>query len=77
LRFNTQVLRPFPQFSNVTLVAPKWGNSNYQVLNIKAEKRLSHGLNFQANDTYARFIDDVAGRFALRQPCQEQAGDEA
>src|SRR5205085_6141167 len=24
---NTQVLRPFPQFGNVTMVAPMWGNS--------------------------------------------------
>jgi hypothetical protein len=62
---NTQVLRPFPQFNNVTLVAPMWGNSNYQALNIKAEKRFSHGLNFQANYTYAKFIDDVAGSFEL------------
>ncbi len=60
---NTQVLRPFPQFSNVTLAAPMWGNSNYQALNIKVEKRFSHGLNFQANYTYAKFIDDVAGSF--------------
>jgi hypothetical protein len=33
---------------------------NYQALNIKAEKRFSHALNFQANYTYAKFIDDVA-----------------
>src|SRR5207247_49914 len=62
---NTQVLRPYPQFGNVTLAAPMWGNSNYQAVNIKAEKRFSHGLNFLANYTFSKFIDDVPGSFEL------------
>lgn len=60
---NAQALRPFPQFGNVSLVAPMWGNSNYQALNIKAEKRFSHGLNFLLNYTFSKFIDDVPGSF--------------
>jgi hypothetical protein len=62
---NTQVLRPFPQFGNVTMVAPMWGNSTYHALTVKAEKRFSHGLNFLANYTYSKFIDDVPGSFEL------------
>ena len=54
-----QSLRPFPQFGNVTMVAPMWGNSSYHAFNIKAEKRFSHGLNFLANYSYSKFIDDV------------------
>jgi hypothetical protein len=56
---NAQVRRPFPQFGNVSIVRPMWGNSNYHALNIKAEKRFSHGLNFLMNYTFSKFIDDV------------------
>ena len=56
---NTQVLRPLPQFGNVTSVAPMWGNSSYHAMNIKVEKRFSNGVNFLANYTYSKFIDDV------------------
>ncbi len=60
---NAQSRRPLPQFGNVTLSTPMWGNSIYHGLNIKAEKRFSHGLNFQANYTWAKFIDDVPASF--------------
>jgi hypothetical protein len=62
---NAQIRRPFPQFGNVSLVAPMWGNSSYHALNIKAEKRFSHGLNFTANYTFSKFIDDVAPSFQV------------
>ena len=62
---NAQVRRPFPQFSNVTLDVPDIGNSNYHGMNVKVDKRYSHGLHFQANYTFSRFIDDVASRNAL------------
>jgi len=60
---NAQARRPFPQFGNVTLVTPMWGNSAYHGLNVKLEKRFSHGVNFQANYTYSKFIDDVPASF--------------
>ena len=56
---NAQARRPFPQFGNVTTISPMWGNSTYHSLNVKVEKRFSHGLNFLANYTFAKFIDDV------------------
>ncbi|HET8548026.1 MAG TPA: TonB-dependent receptor [Bryobacteraceae bacterium] len=56
---NAQVRRPFPQFGNVTLIAPMWGNSSYHALNLKLEKRFSHGLNLLGNYTFSKFIDDV------------------
>ena len=62
---NAQIHRPFPQFGNVSMVAPMWGNSNYQSLNIKVEKRFTHGLNFLANYTWSKFIDDVPASFEL------------
>ncbi|MBI1358226.1 MAG: hypothetical protein GC160_28155 [Acidobacteria bacterium] len=56
---NMQALRPYPQFNAVTRVSPMWGNSSYHGMNLKLEKRFSHGLNFLMNYTWAKFIDDV------------------
>lgn len=55
----SQILRPFPQYSNVIVRGPNWGNSSYHGLNIKAEKRFSHGLNLLSNYTWSKFLDDV------------------
>ncbi len=60
---NAQIRRPFPQFGNITLIAPMWGNSSYHAVNVKAEKRFSDGLNFLINYTFSKFIDDVAAGF--------------
>jgi hypothetical protein len=60
---NMQALRPFPQFNAVTRIAPMWGNSSYHGGNLKIEKRFSNGLNFLANYTYAKFIDDTYAQF--------------
>jgi Carboxypeptidase regulatory-like domain len=62
---NTQVRRPFPQFSDVTVLAPAVGNSNYHGMNLRVEKRHSQGLYFQANYTWSRLIDDVESRNEL------------
>lgn len=56
---NAQIRRPFPQFGNVTLITPMWGNSSYHAMNLKLEKRFSAGLNFLSNYTWSKFIDDV------------------
>lgn len=56
---NAQIRRPFPQFANIVLINPMWGNSNYHGMNLKVEKRFSQGLNFLANYTFSKFIDDV------------------
>jgi hypothetical protein len=56
---NAQVRRPFPQFGNLIIVTPFWGNSSYHGFNAKIEKRFSSGLNFLMNYTFSKFIDDV------------------
>jgi hypothetical protein len=61
----SQVLRPFPQFGNITSIGPSWGNSTYHSMNIKIDKRFSNGLNFLSNYTWAKFIDDVEGSSEL------------
>jgi hypothetical protein len=65
---NAQVRRPFPQFGNVTSIAPMWGNSSYHAVNLKAEKRFSDGMNFLMNYTFSKFMDDVASGFEAGAP---------
>jgi hypothetical protein len=57
---NTQLLRPFAQFSNVTSLNPAIGNSTYRAAFAKAERRFTNGLSFLAHYTYSKFLDDAA-----------------
>jgi hypothetical protein len=59
---NVQRLRPFPQFTNVTIHSQTIGNSNYHGMNIKFEKRMSRGIQFTTNYTWSKAIDDVTSR---------------
>ncbi len=54
-----QSRRPFPQFTDVTLEWPNLGSSTYHALLLKAEKRYHNGLQFLANYTFSKFIDNV------------------
>jgi len=56
---NSQVLRPFPQFNNVTWINPSIGNSTYHGGFVRVEKRMSSGLSFLAHYTFSKFLDDV------------------
>ena len=56
----TQALRPFPQFSNVSMLNPAVGNSTYHGVFVKSERRFANGFSFLAHYTYSKFIDDVA-----------------
>ena len=53
-----RTMLPYPQFNEVLQIFPPWGNSIYNALSLKAEKRYSHGLNFMANYTWSKFIDN-------------------
>jgi hypothetical protein len=57
---DAQLRRPFPQFSNVSIINPAVGNSTYHAGYVKAEKRLSHGFALLAHYTFSKFLDDVA-----------------
>ncbi|MCU1328607.1 MAG: TonB-dependent receptor, plug, partial [Bryobacterales bacterium] len=59
---NTQSLRPFPQFSNVQIIAADIGASKFNGLNLGVEKRYSGGLLFKANYTVAKLLDNAASR---------------
>ena len=56
---NTQLTRPFPQFSNVTLINPSIGKSSYHAAFVRAQKRFSDGFSLLAHYTWSRFYDDV------------------
>lgn len=57
---NTQLLRPFPQFSNVTMLNPAIGNSSYHGAFLKSERRFTKGVSFLAHYTFSKLLDDVA-----------------
>jgi outer membrane receptor protein involved in Fe transport len=65
---NLQSLRPYPQFGNVQILAADIGRSNYNGVNAGLDKRLSNGLQFKFNYTYAKFLDNVASRNELGAP---------
>lgn len=62
---NLQSIRPFPQFSNVSIIAPDIGVSNYNGLNLGVKKQYSRGLSLQANYTWSKMLDNVDSRNEL------------
>ena len=53
--------RPFPQFSNVSILAPSFGVSSYHAGLAKLQKRFSHGFNLITTYTWSKFLDNSAG----------------
>jgi hypothetical protein len=65
---NSQLLRPFPQYSNVTSLNPNIGNSTYHAVFVKAERRFANGFSFLTHYTFSKFIDDVASNDEFGDP---------
>jgi hypothetical protein len=59
-----QLLRPFPRFTTVALFRDNVGNSNYNALQAKLEKRFSRGLTFTFAYTLSKLIDDASSVFS-------------
>jgi hypothetical protein len=53
-----QLLRPYPQFQNLSSQTLPVADSSYHALQVKAEKRFSHGLQMLATYTWSKSIDD-------------------
>jgi hypothetical protein len=58
----SQMLRPMPQFTGVTLAGTPVGGSSYNSLEIRVNKRLSHGLSLTGNYTWSKTIQWTAFR---------------
>jgi hypothetical protein len=54
-----QLLRPYPQFTGVSIISPTIASSTYHSLQVKVEKRLSRGFSLLASYTNSKLIDDV------------------
>ena len=53
--------RPFPQFSNVSVLAPSLGVSSYHAGVLKVQKRFSQGFNLISTYTWSKFLDNCSG----------------
>lgn len=58
------LLRPYPRFTTVALFRDNVGNSKYNALVAKLEKRLSRGITFTAAYTYSKLLDDASSVFS-------------
>ncbi len=56
-----QSLRPFPQFTTISLVNAPLGDSWYHSLQLTANKRFSHGLQFDWGFTWSKSEDTFGG----------------
>ena len=54
---------PFPQFSSILFVESN-ANSSYNSLQLRSEKRMSHGLALLLSYTYSKSFDDISSVFA-------------
>ncbi|MSV28079.1 MAG: TonB-dependent receptor [Bryobacterales bacterium] len=55
-----QLLRPYPQFSGVTIGNISYGASTYHALQGKVERRFSRGFSLLFSYTFSKLMDDVA-----------------
>jgi hypothetical protein len=51
---------PYPQFTSFSGDDPPWANSDFNALQIKAEKRFSRGLQFLVTYVWSKSIDDAS-----------------
>jgi len=55
----SQLARPFPQYANVSIVFPAWGNSTYHAMIARFQKRYSNGLSVITHYTWSKALDDL------------------
>jgi outer membrane receptor protein involved in Fe transport len=55
-----QLLRPYPQFTSVTVGNVSYGASTYHALQAKLERRFASGFSLLVSYTFSKLIDDVA-----------------
>jgi hypothetical protein len=55
-----QLLRPYPQFDNLTVFNPAAGSSIYHGMSVKAERRFANGVGVLASWTVSKNISDCS-----------------
>ncbi len=55
----SQADRPFPQFSQVTIISPTNGTSAYEAVVARFERRFSRGLNLVSTYTQSKWLSDT------------------
>ena len=58
-----QLLKPYPQFTNVTLFRNNVGTTNYNAFQMKVEQRMSHGFSVLGSYTRSKLIDQASSVF--------------
>jgi hypothetical protein len=56
----SQLQLPFPQFTSFNGDSPPWASSSYHALQLRVEKRFSHGLEALVTYTWSKSIDDAS-----------------
>jgi Carboxypeptidase regulatory-like domain/TonB dependent receptor len=62
----SQLLRPYPHYTDVHRIRDAVGDSIYHGMTVRVDKRLGHGLLFQAAYTVSKQINNVAENFFAR-----------
>ena len=57
---NAQIRRPFPQFANVANGENSGASSSYHALELKVVKRFSHGLTFQSDYVFNKYLGSTS-----------------
>jgi hypothetical protein len=59
-----QLLKPYPQFTTVSAFRNNVGNSHYDSMQVKLERRTSKGLAFLLSYTRSKLLDDASSVFS-------------
>jgi hypothetical protein len=56
----SQLLKPYPQFTGLSGNDPPWANSIYHALQVRIEKRFSNGFQLLGTYVFSKSIDDAS-----------------
>ena len=56
----SQLLLPYPQFTGITEVNRTWGDSEYNAMQLKVNKRTTHGVSFLGVYTFSKLMSNVS-----------------
>ncbi len=58
-----QLLKPFPRFTTVSFYRNNVGDTNYNGVQLKLQKRFAKGLSFLVSYTHSKLLDDASSVF--------------